>query len=103
METPRSKPSPPPPSRVSKPTGTKSDGSSPSPVHGTRLSLDRSPQSVNSKPSPDRRTARVPTPPEASSKNKLHPFDDNLLFYSSSFCFPFWHFRNPTAMKQESS
>ncbi|CDY14274.1 BnaA08g14050D [Brassica napus] len=73
METPRSKPSPPPP-RLTKSSVTKSDGSSPSSVHSTRLSLDRSPQSVNSKPSPDRRTARVPTPPEAS-QNKLHPFD----------------------------
>ncbi|CAL9227081.1 unnamed protein product, partial [Arabidopsis halleri] len=45
METPRSKQSPPTP-RVSKPTGTKSDGNSPSPVHSTRLSLDRSPQTV---------------------------------------------------------
>lgn len=70
METPRSKPSPPTP-RVSKPTGTKSDGNSPSPVHSTRLSLDRSPQTVNSKLASDRRTARVPTPPEAS----FHPFE----------------------------
>ncbi|KAF2617424.1 hypothetical protein F2Q68_00040441 [Brassica cretica] len=55
METPRSKPSPPPP-RLTKSSVTKSDGSSPSSV--TRLSLDRSPQSANSKPTPDRRTAR---------------------------------------------
>lgn len=61
METPRSKPSPPPP-RVSKLNAAKSDGTSSSPaVPNTRLSLDRSSptQTVNSKPS---RTSRVPTP-----------------------------------------
>ncbi|CAE6173375.1 unnamed protein product [Arabidopsis arenosa] len=67
METPRSKPSPPTP-RVSKPTGTKSDGNSPSPVHSTRLS----PQTVTSKLATDRRTARVPTPPEASKTNSIY-------------------------------
>lgn len=65
METPRSKPSPPPP-RLSKLTPAKSDGNSASPVPNTRLSLDRSPQTVNSKPAPDRRLpSRIPTP-EAS-------------------------------------
>lgn len=61
METPRSKPSPPPP-RVSKLNAAKSDGTSSSPVPNTRLSLDRSSpsQTVNSKPSS--RTSRVPTP-----------------------------------------
>lgn len=70
METPRSKPSP-PSQRLTRSSGTKSDAtSSSSSLHTTRLSLDRSPQSVNSKPTPDRRTARVPTPPEAS-QNQL--------------------------------